>query len=59
SRESQAAFRCVACGFDCNADLNAACNIAAGHAVTARGARSGTRRAMNREPQCLASSLVA
>jgi putative transposase len=50
SRESQALFRCVACGFACNADLNAASNIAAGHAVTARG---GVRIAgpVNREPQ--------
>ena len=37
SRESQAVFRCTACGFACNADVNAAINIAAGHAVTARG----------------------
>jgi putative transposase len=50
SRESQALFRCVACGFACNADVNAARNIAAGHAVTARG---GDRDAgpANREPQ--------
>ena len=50
SRESQALFRCGACGFACNADLNAARNIAAGHAVTARG---GDRDAgpVNREPQ--------
>jgi len=50
SRESQAAFRCVACGFACNADVNAARNIAAGHAVRARG---GDRVAgpVNREPQ--------
>jgi transposase len=50
SRESQAAFRCVACGFACNADVNAARNIAAGHAVKARG---GDRVAgpVNREPQ--------
>jgi transposase len=54
SRESQALFRCTACGFDCNADVNAAMNIAAGHAVTARG---GCREAgpVNREPQLLAS----
>ena len=32
SRESQAGFRCVNCGFTCNADVNAAVNIAAGHA---------------------------
>mgnify|MGYP001619768807 CR=1 FL=1 len=51
SRKSQAAFRCVACGFACNADLNAARNIAAGHAVTARGATIRKRVAMNREPQ--------
>jgi putative transposase len=50
SRESQALFRCVACGYACNADVNAARNIAAGHAVTARG---GFRVAgpANREPQ--------
>jgi putative transposase len=50
SRESQAAFRCVACGFACNADVNAAKNIAAGHAVKAR---RGDRVAgpVNREPQ--------
>jgi transposase len=54
SRESQALFRCIACGFACNADVNAARNIAAGHAVTARG---GVRVAgpVNREPQLLAS----
>lgn len=55
SRESQADFRCVVCNFACNADLNAARNIAAGHAVTARGALVQQRRAVNREPQCLAS----
>src|SRR6266478_2771275 len=37
SRESQAVFRCTACGYACHADVNAARNIAAGHAVTARG----------------------
>src|SRR5580692_77635 len=31
SRESQAVFRCTACGFAVNADVNAAINIAAGH----------------------------
>ena len=50
SRESQAVFRCTACGYACNADVNAARNIAAGHAVKARG---GDRVAgpANREPQ--------
>jgi transposase len=50
SRENQADFRCTACGFACNADVNAAINIAAGHAVKARG---GDRDAgpVNREPQ--------
>ena len=54
SRKSQALFRCVACDFACNADVNAAKNIAAGHAVKARG---GDRAAgpVNREPQLLAS----
>jgi transposase len=32
SRDSQAGFCCVHCGFTCNADHNAAINIAAGHA---------------------------
>ena len=52
SRESQALFRCVACGYVGNADVNAARNIAAGHAVTARG-RSPLGGRMNREPQPL------
>jgi putative transposase len=50
SRESQALFRCVACGYAGNADVNAARNIAAGHAVTARGG-DGVTRPVNREPQ--------
>jgi putative transposase len=50
SRESQASFRCTACGFACNADVSAARKIAAGHAVTARG-RSGLPGRVNREPQ--------
>jgi transposase len=54
SRESQALFRCVACSFACNADVNAARNIAAGHAVKARGG-DATRRPVNREPQLLPS----
>ena len=52
SRESQAVFRCTACGFACNADVNAAINIAAGHAVTARGG-DGAARPVNREPHLL------
>jgi len=55
SRESQARFVCTACGFAGNADMNAARNIAAGHAVTARGGDGGTRPA-NREPQLLLQS---
>jgi putative transposase len=54
SRESQARFACTACGFACNADVNAAQNIAAGHAVAARGG-DGVARPVNREPQLLAS----
>jgi putative transposase len=50
SRKSQALFRCVACGYACHADVNAAMNIAAGHAVTARGG-DGVTRPVNREPQ--------
>jgi putative transposase len=55
SRKSQALFACVACGFACNADVNAARNIAAGHAVTARGG-DGVARPVNREPQLLLQS---
>src|SRR5262249_19440341 len=52
ARESQAVFRCRACGYVANADVNAARNIdqAAGHAVTAR---EGPKDAgpTHREPQ--------
>jgi putative transposase len=50
SRESQALFRCVACNYTVNADVNAARNIAARHAVTARGG-DGISQPLNREPQ--------
>jgi putative transposase len=51
NRKSQAVFQCVACGLGpCNADVNAARNIAAGRAVTARG-DLGASRSVNREPQ--------
>jgi putative transposase len=51
NRKSQAVFQCVACGAGpCHADVNAARNIAAGRAVTARG-DLGTSRSMNREPE--------
>ncbi len=55
SRESQAVFRCTACGFACHADVNAAINIAAGHAVTARGG-DGVARPVKREPHLLLPS---
>jgi putative transposase len=50
NRKSQAVFACTACRHTCNADVNAARNIAAGHAVTARGG-SPLGRPVNREPQ--------
>jgi putative transposase len=51
NRKSQAVFECEACNAGrCNADVNAARNIAAGRAVTARGDLAG-RRSANREPQ--------
>src|SRR6185436_9309066 len=51
NRKSQAVFECEACGAGpCNADINAARNIAAGRTVTARGDLAGGRSA-NREPQ--------
>ncbi|MEU8638878.1 transposase [Amycolatopsis sp. NPDC048633] len=55
NRKSQAAFRCVACGFACHADVNAARNIATGRAVTARGALQPLGGAVNREPRHSAS----
>jgi putative transposase len=51
NRKSQAVFECEACSAGpCNADVNAARNIAAGRAVTARG-DLGASRSANREPQ--------
>ena len=51
NRKSQAVFECEACAAGpCHADVNAARNIAAGRAVTARGDLA-VRRSANREPQ--------
>jgi putative transposase len=51
NRKSQTVFECQACtAGPCNADVNAARNIAAGRAVTARG-DLGASRSANREPQ--------
>jgi putative transposase len=51
SRTSQARFACVACGFELNADVNAARNIlAAGHVVLARGEKVKSRPSKKREP---------
>ncbi|GAA3124806.1 transposase [Kribbella aluminosa] len=59
ARESQAAFRCRSCGYSANADVNAACNlaarsIAAGRAVTAR--RDPMTGSEKREPQLATSA---
>jgi len=51
SRKSQATFVCVACRHRANADVNAARNIATGHAVTARGDCRVLARSVKREPQ--------
>lgn len=51
NRQTQAKFKCTACGFEINADHNAALNIlAAGLAVTACGAGKAQAPAMNQEP---------
>ena len=59
NRKSQAVFECEACTTGrCNADVNAARNIAAGRAVTARGDLAG-RRSANREPQLCYSCRIS
>jgi transposase len=57
SRKSQALFRCVACAYAGNADVNAARNIAAGRVVTARGGLVLVGL-VNREPQRGTSSVL-
>ncbi len=59
SRKSQADFVCVSCGFTCNADENAATNVAAGQggiprprrSAGAGGVTTATGRSNAREPQ--------
>ncbi|MEU0964643.1 transposase, partial [Streptomyces sp. NPDC005917] len=59
SRKSQAEFACSSCGFTCNADTNAATNVAAGQGGIPRPRRSAgaggptppTRRSSVREPK--------
>ncbi|TCC48699.1 transposase [Kribbella capetownensis] len=55
NRKSQAIFRCVACGYQRNADVNAATNIAAGRAVSARR-ETHTTVSPKREPQLTTST---
>ncbi|MEV0288271.1 MULTISPECIES: transposase [unclassified Kribbella] len=55
NRESQSVFRCVACGHQANADVNAAVNMAAGRAVSARR-ETPVRVAPKREPQLATSA---
>lgn len=50
NRKSQAAFDCQSCGYQDNADVNAAKNIAAGHAVSARGGIGVLAEPAKREP---------
>jgi transposase len=44
NRESQAVFCCVQCGYQANADLVGALNVAAGRAVKGRGGTRAVRR---------------
>jgi transposase len=50
NRKSQAVFQCVSCGHEANADVNAAMNIAAGRAVSARR-ETPPRVSPKREPR--------
>ncbi|MBD5607681.1 MAG: IS200/IS605 family element transposase accessory protein TnpB, partial [Desulfovibrio sp.] len=51
NRKTQAKFKCMACGFEANADHNAALNIlAAGHVVSACGAERARASALKQEP---------
>jgi len=50
ARESQAVFRCRSCGHTVNADVNAACNIAAGRAVRGAEKSSASKRRPQRAP---------
>lgn len=43
NRESQAVFHCRACGFECNADVNAARNILIAGLGLLESGRDGTR----------------
>jgi transposase len=55
NRKSQAVFQCVACGHQANADVNAAINIAAGRAVSARR-ETPAPVSLKREPQLATSA---
>ncbi|EES0438899.1 putative transposase DNA-binding domain protein, partial [Escherichia coli EC1738] len=51
NRLSQSKFRCQACGYTANADVNGARNIlAAGHAVLACGEMVQSGRPLKQEP---------
>ena len=51
NRQTQARFKCTACGFEANADYNAAMNIlAAGQVVSACGAGRAQAPALKQEP---------
>lgn len=51
NRQSQSKFRCQACGYTANADVNGASNIlAAGHAVLACGGMVQSDRPLKQEP---------
>ncbi|MGL6424216.1 RNA-guided endonuclease InsQ/TnpB family protein, partial [Aeromonas caviae] len=59
NRQTQSQFKCAACGYEANADVNGARNIlAAGHAVLACGGVVQSGRPMKQEPGTVRAAIT-